>query len=448
MAFNRFGIGLVWRVGLLVLAIFTLVYLVFFDSKYVTTAITAIMVVVLTASLYQYVNVTNRKLTRFLDAIKNADFVLGFQKDKKLGNSFMALNAAFERVLEVYRQTRAENEESLQYLDVVVQHVGVGLLAYDNAGKVTLLNQAARDLLQLRDLLRVSDLHRKHAALHEALGTLEPGHKTMVPLRQGVVLAVQMTRLKLRGHNYQLVSLQNIIAELQNREVDAWQNLTRVLRHEIMNSVAPISTLVSALKDIVEEEREQHPELLGNDNYEDLHEGLLTIENRTRALIRFVDAYRSYNDIPKPKFASLTLKPLLDKVYQLIAPQLEAQGIRIDYEVPAEHALLTFQGDGELLEQVLINLLKNAAEAASTQPAPLIGLHGGVEHGRLTITVTDNGPGIAPNDRERIFIPFYTTKKEGTGIGLSLSRQIIQQHGGGIFVTSEPHQATTFIIKL
>lgn len=443
MVFKHLRWGVLWRVALLFLLMAIFLYLITFEQKYVTTFITGLLIVGLTYNLVHFVESTNRRLVRFFDSIRYEDLSVNFRASEQMGSSFKELTAAFEEVLELIRTVRAESQENLQYLQTVVQHVQVGLLAWDDQGRISLLNQATKRFLSIKEAGSMEELKRKAPAIMQRISGLAPGQSLLLPVNQELCLAVNATALKLRNKHYTLISLQNILSELQSTEIEAWQNLTRVLRHEIMNSVAPISTLVSALRDMLEEEREQ---LVGTENFEDFSEGLATIESRTRALIRFVEAYRNYNDIPQPQFKTVMLRPVLDRAAKLMGEEIRQAGLTFDYDLHTPDLQLSV--DGELLEMVLINLLKNAREALQEKSKGWIRLEAGIDQQQVQITVTDNGPGIAPEQQDQVFIPFYTTKPEGSGIGLALSRQIIRQHGGTLMVESQPGQGSTFTIRL
>lgn len=222
-----------------------------------------------------------------------------------------------------------------------------------------------------------------------------------------------------------MVTLQNIQTELQKQELEAWQNLTRVLRHEIMNSITPISSLTSTIREILEEDlvkKESHNELRG-EAVDDLREGLGTIENRSKGLIQFIDAYRDYTSLPQPKLKTTKLKDLLENVANLMKPEIKKSGI--EFTLVCQSDYLTVEIDEEMISQVLINLLKNAFEALYQTENPKVELIGLFTGNSIIIQVTDNGPGIIPEAIQRIFVPFFSTKKTGSGIGLALSRQIM-----------------------
>ena len=276
---------------------------------------------------------------------------------------------------------------------------------------------------------------------------MELGKSELYKGTNEIYLTIQSTELRIRGTDVKLITLQNIQPELQRQELEAWQNLTRVLRHEIMNSITPISSLTSTLREILDhdmQKRNSHYELK-EEGAEDLREGLSTIENRSRGLIKFIDAYREYTSLPKPKMATVRLKDLIDHVAQLMRTELKKTAINFHYACSSEY--LTIQADLEMIEQVLINLLKNAIEALSETENPKLELIGSYDEMAVKIEIIDNGPGIIKEALEHIFVPFYTTKRTGSGIGLSLSRQIMQMHNGSITVESEPDVRTVFTLR-
>lgn len=407
----------------------------------------SLVIILQLAELFRFVSQTNRKLTRFLESVRYSDFISGFASDNKLGKSFKDLNVAFNEVLEAFRKARSEKEEHWQYLNSVVQQVRTGILSFDADGNIQLINMNARKFLDVQGLKNIHELKEVNYKLHHILTNVEPGKGSLYKGANELHLTIQATELRIRGNDIKLLTLQNIQPELQKQELEAWQNLTRVLRHEIMNSITPISSLTSTLKDILEHDlaqKENHFELK-QESADDLREGLSTIENRSKGLIKFIDAYREYTSLPTPKIKTVRLKDLIEKVSMLMRQEMKKHSIDFHHECSSEY--LTIQADLEMIEQVLINLLKNAAEAVAGQPNARIELMGRYDGSVVKIEVSDNGMGIIPEAIERIFVPFYTTKKTGSGIGLSLSRQIMQLHNGSLTVESEPDVKTTFTMK-
>lgn len=449
MGFKSFRAGIILRVLGISAVSFITIYLVSFNEKYFSGGLIFILLAALIANLIYYVENTNRKLNRFLESVRYSDFTSGYASDNKLGGSFKELNKSFNQVLDAFRQARAEKEEHLLYLNTVVQHVAVGLISFDLFGNVEIYNNAARRMLQVVQLRKIDSLQKRHPALLKILKELPAGGKTLLKESNEFQLTVHAIEIKLRGKTYKLVSLQNIQVELEQKEIEAWQNLTKVLRHEIMNSMTPIASLTETLNEILNEDlvyEEDGSCSIASDPVEDLKEGLMTIKNRSKGLIRFVDDYRNYTNIPVPKFAMVPIKLLFSNVNMLMKPNF--QRANIDFNCDLNPQNMELIADEELIEMVLINLLKNANEAVGNIDNPRIRLRGYQdEFQRIVIEVEDNGPGIIPDALERIFIPFFTTKKGGSGIGLSLSRQIIQMHNGSINAISIPNQKTVFTMK-
>lgn len=449
MAFgiNDFRFRVAFRVVLIGLAMSLLVYMLARPNMIFAAGLTGIIIIAQLMELFRFASQTNRKLTRFLESVKYSDFISGFATDNKLGKSFRELNTAFNEVLEAFRKARSEKEENWQYLNTVVQQVRTGILSFDAEGQLHLINANAKRFIGITNLKNINELKEKDIKLYHALVDVEPGKSTLHKVGNEFLLTIQATELRIRGNTVKLVTLQNIQTELQKQELEAWQNLTRVLRHEIMNSITPISSLTSTLREILDSElvkKDDHYELK-NEGAEDLREGLSTIENRSKGLIKFIDAYREYTSLPQPKIKNVRLKDLLDKVAQLMKPELRKTTIDFSYSYESEY--LTIQVDEEMIEQVLINLLKNAIEALSNRENATLELAGKYSDSAVIIEVSDNGPGIIKEAVNRIFVPFFTTKKTGSGIGLALSRQIMQLHNGLITVTSEPEVKTVFILK-
>jgi len=447
MVFNDFRFRVAYRVVFLGLTMSWFVYTLTQPNMILATGITGVIIIAQLSEIFRFISSTNRKLTRFLESIKYSDFVSGFAHDNKLGQSFRELNAAFNEVLEAFRKARSEKEENWQYLNTVVQQVRTGILSFDSEGTVQLINANAKRFTGVTTLKNISELKDKDPKLYEAVHDVEPGKSTLYKVDNEFLLTIQATELKIRGNTIKLVTLQNIQTELQKQELEAWQNLTRVLRHEIMNSITPISSLTSTLREVLDHDltkKENHFEL-NNESAEDLREGLGTIENRSKGLIKFIDAYREYTSLPQPKFKSVQFKDLIERVAQLMRVELKNTGIEFHYY--CEQGCPEINADEEMIEQVLINLVKNSIEALSQMVGGKIELN--VKHidSNVAVEVIDNGSGIIPEAIERVFVPFFTTKKAGSGIGLALSRQIMQLHNGTLTVKSEPYVKTVFRLK-
>jgi two-component system, NtrC family, nitrogen regulation sensor histidine kinase NtrY len=447
LGFNDFRARVIIRVVLLGLTMALFVFMISRPNMLFAAMLMSIIIVLQLIDIFKFISQTNRKLTRFLESVKYSDFISGFAADNRLGKSFKELNIAFNEVLEAFRKARSEKEEHWQYLNSVVQQVRTGILSFDIDGNVQLINANAKRFIGTSNIKNIKDLINLNPKLYHAINSAELGKSELYKGPNEIYLTIQSTELRIRGTDVKLVTLQNIQPELQKQELEAWQNLTRVLRHEIMNSITPISSLTSTLREILDHDMERknsHYELK-EEGAEDLKEGLSTIENRSRGLIKFIDAYREYTSLPKPKMSTVRLKDLVAHVAQLMRTELKKTPIDFHFACNSEY--LTIQADVEMIEQVLINLLKNAIEALSETDQPKLELVGSYDENTVKIEVIDNGPGIIKEALEHIFVPFYTTKRTGSGIGLSLSRQIMQMHNGSITVESTPDVKTVFTLR-
>ncbi|MVT07327.1 sensor histidine kinase [Chitinophaga tropicalis] len=441
---NKFSINILLRILLLTLSTIAGVW-VWSTLGPVPGLAICILISMQIYGMYYYINRVNRKLTLFLESIRYEDFSIRFSADNKLGKSFQALNHQFNEVLEAFRQTRAEKEANLKYIDTIVQHISIGVLSFDAEGRIELINPAAFRLLGIYRLRNISELKSAHPGLPELLLQVRSGNKILYRTRLDQQLSMHAATVRLQGRLVKLISIQNIHAELQEKELEAWQNLTKILRHEIMNSVTPIVSLISTMQDIVEQDISpgtDQPEAIA-----DLHEALETIKSRSKGIMNFVNAYRDYTTLPKPQFTHVSLKDLLTSVSNLLQPELKQAGIYYHYQIEA--ASTELHADVAQLQMVLINLVKNAMDALEQTHTPAIHVKAALQSpAQVFIEITDNGPGIESEAMDKIFIPFYTTKKKGSGIGLSLSQQIIQSHGGQLKVSNTGDSGTTFLILL
>jgi two-component system nitrogen regulation sensor histidine kinase NtrY len=440
---RHFSIMIMIRIAVIVLSVVAIGWLA---SKHTNETLVyvlgTIFIFIQGSLLYQYVTNVNRKLTYFLESVRYSDFTINFRSDNKMGRTFKELNQQFNEVLLAFRQARAEKEANLQYLNTIVQHIGTGLITFDANGQVNLINNAALRMLSIYRLHQLIELKDKHPRLYELISNLDTGVRELYRTPSDQPLALQAAAIQLRGMWVKIVVLQNIQTELQQQEVESWQNLTRVLRHEIMNSMTPIVSLVGTMRLIVNEDIERSTN--DQEAVNDLKEALSTLEKRSKGMMQFVNAYRDFTTLPKPVFASLGVAELLQEVLQLLQTELTQSGVLWKLSVKPE--LLTVKADASQIQQVLINLIKNASEAFSHQTDRLITLSAHQVDGTVIIEVADNGDGIEPEALENIFIPFYTTKKTGSGIGLSLSRQILQQHNGQLNVESQVGKGTVFTL--
>lgn len=453
MIYKNFTFNIIFRVVLLTAGIFLLFY-TWFISKYYTVPILLIILIIYQVYLIiHYVNRVNRDITGFFESIRYSDFNRSFRTEG-LGSSFDGLKKAFNDVIRDFQDIRAEKEENHYFFQNVIQHIGIALIAFYKNGNVEMFNNAAKKLFSKTKLNNINDLRTISSTLAESLLNMKAGDRDLIKIRDGdyfLQLAIYAREFKLHNQNITLVAIQNIQEELEEKEMEAWQKLIRVLTHEIMNSIAPIASLSSTVNSIIDttknEEGISDPRKLSRETIEDIQNALTTIHKRSNGLIHFVETYRSLTKLPTPNFRIVPVKHIFSSVKLLMEEEFKNTGIKLECLVEPESLELTV--DVELIEQVLINLIKNAFHAMNGQKDGLVTISAKIsERGRIGIFVKDNGPGILKDVLDKIFIPFFTTKTEGSGIGLSLSRQIVRMHGGTLTAYSDPEKhETIFTIK-
>jgi two-component system, NtrC family, nitrogen regulation sensor histidine kinase NtrY len=448
MGFRSFSLGVTVRVFLIVLVSLAGTYFFVQNNSILQAILFAGVLLLLSINLITFVSLTNRKISRFLESIRYSDFSSSFTKDSNLGRSFKEMNMSFNEVIEAFKKTRTQKEEQMLFLQIMIQHVNTGIISFTSTGKIGVINGTAKQLLQIPQFKDIHDLGKLSRELLDEVLKLKPGGSFSLKINSELHLNVQSAAFKMDGQSWTLLSFQNIKSELQKNELEAWQNLTKVLRHEIMNSMTPIASLASSLGIILEEDVTENKEgdlYLNKESYLDLSEGLETISKRSIGLVDFVNAYRDYTNIPQPIMKVFPVHSLFENIRILLSEDLLISNISLSCELsPLD---LTIIGDQELLQMILINLLKNGKEAMAKATDRTIILKGGVDnHSHPYIQVIDHGEGIVPDALERIFVPFYTTKKSGSGIGLAISRQIMNLHKGSLDVDSVPG-STVFTMR-
>jgi nitrogen fixation/metabolism regulation signal transduction histidine kinase len=445
---NRFRVQCTLRVLFIGATLMLSAYFVVNTISYAVAAMAGVVVALQLREFIRYVDKSNRDLARLLRSIRYSDFSQTFTSEGR-GGSYAELSEAFRSVMNTFRAARAEKEEHYRYLQTVIQHIGVGLVSFKQDGAVGLVNNAAKRLLRVRTLTRIQSLDRRSDDLVEVLLRMRSGDKALAKLVDDdelLQLSLSATEFKMRGDLIKLVSIQDIQSELEEKEIEAWQKLTRVLTHEIMNSITPITSLASTANDLLVPAGAGREGELTSETFKDVQDAVHTIEKRSKSLLAFVNAYRSLTRIPQPDFQILAVIRLFENVLDLL--QLNARGRGVPITTKVDPASLTVTADPELVERVLINLVNNAVEAVEGTPDADVELAARLDRrGRSIIQVADNGPGIVAEALDKIFVPFYTTKKEGSGIGLSLSREIMRQHGGTLTAYSEPAVKTVFTMR-
>jgi nitrogen fixation/metabolism regulation signal transduction histidine kinase len=440
MAYRHFRLSVIAQVALILLVCIAAAYLVAVTSYFATIALVLIVLGVQVAVLLNYVQRTNRDLGRFLLTIQHSDFSQSFSAGGS-GVPFAELGDAFEGVLQRFRETRSAKEEQASYLNTLVQHVPIAVLAVDAAGRVDLFNHAARRLFGVNELRNLHDFTGFGADFPSNVASLEAGQQVLMKVMRNneqLQLNVSATELRMRGQDLKIVTLQDIRRELEARELTAWQNLIRVLTHEIMNSVTPISSLATTAGELLSDARGAGA---AESAISDAQDALDTIAQRGTGLLHFVESYRRLTHLPKPTLRTFSVAELFSRIRQLMRGDLDQRSIELTQTISDE--VVELSGDSELIEQAIINLVRNAIDAVGDVQSPEIRISARVDSsGRPTIAVADNGHGMDDEVRESIFVPFFTTKRDGTGVGLSVVQQIMRSHQGSVEVASTPGEGT------
>ena len=422
------------RLLLVMLNLIVLTYLLSVPGYQVTSLLVIIVLLMQSIEVSRFVAKTNTELTRFLEALSHADYSQRFEP-KTWGAGFAELAEVFTAILDDFQSARAEQEVELRHLKSMVEHVPVPLLSVHDDGRLTLWNNSARRLFGTHHVDCVADLNQFGSELVTYLSSIDVGEKRLVSFDvDGMAhqLSVSATQIIMAGKQEMLVSLQDIQSELDGAQLQAWQDLVRVLTHEIMNSITPVASLAKTAVDLVEDAKNK---VSGNNELlEDLHDiasAVETVSRRSDGLTQFVESYRRLTRLPPPNKISIKLVDLFKQVENLATQKWAEKGLSITTQVNPQD--LTVNADLDMLEQLLINLLQNAEQALLDTTNPKIVMQAFLNlRGHVVIAVGDNGKGVAEELMKKIFVPFFTTKKEGSGVGLSLTRQIMIAHNGSV----------------
>lgn len=427
----RFRTSTVVQVIFLV-ATLSLVAWSLFSTDLVAVPIVIAMIALLqVVGLLHYVESHVDTLEEFFAAVNYEDFTRRFVED----DVDAELKEAFNRILARFQDARAERDIQAGYLETVVKHVPVAFIAARTDGALSLVNNPARRLTGLPALRHLDQLAELDPQLPALMRSIEPGSQQLLQTRLRDVpaeLRVSVSEIRIGGETERLYSIENLSGELTARESSAWRNLIRVLTHEIMNTLTPVTSLAQTAATMLDEP----------DATDDIRNAVTTIARRSEGLMNFVSRYRELLKVPQPDPETVMIADALQSVTVLMETELNGVGLEIDV-VPES---LTVHADRQLLDQVLVNLVKNAAEAIREDDSPELRLSGKLDFGRVLIRVEDNGPGIPDEAMDQVFIPFFTTKRDGSGIGLSLSRQIMTAHSGEIVVECDGDGTTVSLL--
>ncbi len=418
----QFRLSIVVQVGLLLVTCALLAWALLQTNHVAIPAALLLAIGLQVTGLLASVQSHVATLEEFFAAVNYEDFTRRFIAD----DLDAELKDQFNLILERFADARAERDVQAGYLETVVRHVPVPFFAARSDGSLALVNNPARRLTGIAALSHIDDLADVDPALPDKLRQIDAGQQQLVQTRLREVPVewrISVSQIRLDGDVERLYSVENLSGELTARESSAWRNLLRVLTHEIMNTLTPVTSLAETCSDMLAKENADS----------DIRDAVSTIARRSGGLMNFVSRYRELMKVPTPRIEELSVLDIANAAVTLMREQFNATVIAVDVSPES----LKVRADRTLLDQVLLNLLRNAADALAETTDPSIEIRARLDHGRVLLQVTDNGPGIPEHVLDQVFVPFFTTKREGSGIGLSLSRQIMTAHGGDIAVRSD-----------
>lgn len=449
MISRNFSINIILRVSLIVVLSVLLGYLLVKSQSLRYILLCAITITFLTINLIFYLNTTNRKILYFFDSVRNDDSSLSFTVEEK-NKTLLEIYKSMNRVNMEIQQLKIENIQQEQYFRILLEHLATGIITFNSKGFIMHANSSAKKLLSMDVLTHLQQIERIDQKLYQAIIKIKPSERKLIPVtseQSTIQLSLKATSFRIKEDDLVILSIQDIKNELDEKELESWMKLIRVLMHEIMNSITPITSLSESLFTIFS--KKGHPVLpqqVTEKTITTTLQGLNVIKEQGKGLMSFVDSYRKLTRVPEPEKKLFRVADLMNRV-QILYNSLEKND-KIELSISLKDHDLELYADQNLISQVLINLLKNALEANENNPRGkimIIAVADSSQHPE--ICVTDNGPGIAEENLDKIFIPFFTTRQKGSGIGLSISRQIMRVHGGNLKVRSVPGKETVFCMN-
>lgn len=446
MIYDRSGLRIAIRIVFLTIEIFAASFLAL-SGYYLFAALLFGVAAYQGYNLYEFLRKAEAEVSLFVEGVQYRDFSRHFDV-KHAPAEVQNLRKGFNDINSAFKIISIEKETQYQYLQKILELVDTGILSYEiETGTIVWMNESLKRLLKIPYLKTIQSLDKRDPALCSVIVDLQPGDSLVSDLhidRNVLKIYLAATAFQTEGKKYKLVAFQNVNEALDETESKAWQKLLRVMTHEIMNSVAPISSLADTLKNRLQNSSELIDDESGT--LEDLSLGMETIKRRSEGLLKFAQTYRNLNMITAPNLQKFYVKDIFRTQQRLMQPTLEQKNIEL--ELILKDSDLQLEADINLIEQVLINLMLNAMEAVKDRPHPKIILTANQSaHNRVAMKVIDNGAGIDDEVLDKIFIPFFSTKKSGSGIGLSLCKQIMMLHKGNIHVQSIKDEGTAFILQ-
>jgi two-component system, NtrC family, nitrogen regulation sensor histidine kinase NtrY len=453
MIYNKFNISILFRLLCFALTTAALTYFVLVQYVLLIALFFFIVLIFEAISFVRFFNGVNRKLSYFFDAIRNEDTTLKFPENIK-NKSVLGLHKSLNDLNKVISAAKIKNETNERFFRELIEHSTTGLMSIDSDGYVEVMNKQAKKYLSIVSLSNIRLLQQLNPPVYKVLETIKPGEKVILKqiVKNNLInLSIQSSELCFGEKRYQLISLQDIRRELEENEIDSWQKLIRVMTHEIMNSIAPITSLTSTLVRFFKSgEKVRLPEEMTADDISNTLTGLAVIEDRGKGLMHFVDNYRKLTKIPNPTFEPMNIHTWSDSFEFLFRSEFQENNWA--YQSQIDSNLDSILTDEKLFGQVMINLMSNAMDAIRQNSFDNSGkitlaIRSSSSH-TIQFVLSDNGCGIDESLVDKIFIPFFTTKEGGNGIGLSLSRQIIRKLNGKISVQSVKNKGSVFIVEI
>jgi len=448
MAFRSFVLALLLRLVIVGMAMMLVAWLVLQPGYHSATLLAGIVLALLVTELCRYVSRTNREVARFLDAVRFADYSQRFEFEA-VGSGFADLGRTFTAIMDELRARRGDQESETRHLRALIEHIPVPLMTVHADDAITLQNNAARRLFGAAHVTRIGDLRQFGPGFAQAVDEAIPGDRQLVTFTvEGAEyqLTLAATEIVIEGDRERLISLQDIQSEIDATQAEAWQDLVRVLTHEIMNSITPVTSLAQTAAELVDDVvRETGPESPFAEELEDVQSAVSTVARRSDSLLQFIDSYRQITRLAPPEKKRVALVDLFETVTSLATAEWDDPRVSLSSSV--EPSGLYVYADRDLLEPVLLNLLRNAWQAARDVDDPSIELRGRLNRrGNTVIEVDDNGHGVPADIATKIFVPFFTTRERGSGVGLALARQVMIAHGGFIRLGQKKAAGTVFTL--
>lgn len=448
MVFKRYSLQLAGRFLIALLAMFAVVWFTLQPGYHGMTMIALSVFALSVFSVWHLIHRTNREMSRFLDAARHADFSQRF-RFPGTGTGFDELGQTLTDILGQQRAMRTDQQQDVRHLRALIEHIPVPLMSVHSDESVILQNNAARRLFGSAHVVRLKDIAQFGESFHKAILEAVPGNRELVTFSvEGVEyqLTMAVSEIVVVGDRQRLISLQDIQSELDMTQAEAWQDLVRVLTHEIMNSITPVTSLAKTARDVVEDiVQNTDPQAQTADDLADLRDAVTTLARRSDSLMQFVESYRQVTHLAPPRKKRIRLDDLFEAASQLVVAEWPEDSVSLVEKVSP--AGLDVYADRDLLEPVLLNLLHNAWFATEGIDKPQIQMTGRLNRrGNVIIEVSDNGPGVPEEIARKIFVPFFTTRRGGSGVGLALARQVMNAHGGFIRVAANQGGGARFTL--